>query len=70
MEDKEIYIMMEINYLKENKRKLEDNNEDLFPLNWYKITDYKLKTEILHDAIKNKVKIKETKKYNNMSCIK
>ncbi len=70
MNDKEIYIMMEINYLKENKRQLEDNNEDLFPLNWYKITDYKLKTEILHDAIKNKVKIKDTKKYNDTSCLK
>ena len=70
MNDKEIYIMMEINYLKENKIKLEDNNEDLFPLNWYKITDYKLKTEILHDAIKNKIKIKYTKKYNDTSCLK
>lgn len=69
MEDKEIYIMMEINYLKENNRKIEDNNEDLFPLNWYKITNYKLKTEILFEAIKNKTKIEETKKYINMSCI-
>ena len=67
MKDKEIYIMMEINYLKENKRKLEDNNKDLFPLNWYKIDDYKFKTEILHEAIKEKVKIKETKKYNGIS---
>ncbi len=63
MDDKELYILMEMNYLKENNRTIEDNNKDLFPINWYKITDYKLKTEILYEAIKEKVKIEKTKKY-------
>ncbi len=63
MDDKELYILMEMNYLKENNRTIEQNNDDLFPVNWYKITDYKLKTEILYEAIKEKVKIEKTKKY-------
>ena len=63
MEDKELYILMELNYLKENNRKPEQNNDDLFPINWYKIKDYKLKTEIIYEAIKEKVKIEDTKKY-------
>lgn len=63
MDDKELYILMELNYLKENNRKPEQNNDDLFPINWYKIKDYKLKTEIIYEAIKEKVKIEDTKKY-------
>ena len=65
MEDKNIYVMIELRYLKENNRNINDNNSDLFPQNWYKINDYKLKTEIIYEAIKNKKKIKETNKYKN-----
>ena len=42
MKDKQMYIIMEINYLKSNNRTIEDRNEDLFPFDWYKINDYKL----------------------------
>lgn len=63
MDYKELYILMELNYLKENNRTPEQNNDDLFPINWYKIKDYKLKTEIIYEAIKEKVKIEDTKKY-------
>ena len=63
--EKNIYVMMEINYLKENGRNLKEDNSDLFPGNWYLITDYKLKTAILYDAIKNHIKIIETSGYKN-----
>ena len=65
MNDKDIYVMMEMNYLKENNRSINDNNSDLFPLNWYRFSDYKLKTEILYESIKSKVKIINTKKYKS-----
>ena len=67
--DKEIYVMMEINYLKENGRSIDDSNDDLFPFDWYKIENYKLKTEILYEAIKKKIKIIDTDGYCNMSCV-
>ena len=69
MVDKEMYILMEINYLKENNRSVDDNNIDLFPFDWYKIDNYKLKTEILYEAIKKKVKVIDTDGYNKLSCI-
>lgn len=65
MNDKDIYVMLEVNYLKELNKSIDDNNDDLFPFNWYRITNYKLKSEILFDAIKNKVKIIDTKKYKD-----
>ena len=67
--DNEIYVMMEINYLKENNRSIDDNNDDLFPFDWYRINNYKLKTEILYEAIQKKIKIIDTDGYSNMSCI-
>ena len=62
----EMYIMMEINYLKANNRNLDGNNDDLFPLNWYLISDYQKKAEILLEAINNNEKIVDTKKYREM----
>jgi len=59
----QLYLMMEINYLKENNRNINDNNDDLFPLNWYLLDNYEKKAEILLEAINNKVKIVDTKKY-------
>ncbi len=66
MNNKDIYVMMEMNYLKENNRNINDDNSDLFPLNWYSFSDYKLKTEILYESIKNNEKIINTKKYNEI----
>ena len=60
---KTLYIIMEANYLKEMNRNIDDDNKDLFPFNWYLFDDYVLKTEILYEAIKNKKKIVNTKKY-------
>lgn len=62
----EIYIMMEINYLKANNRNLDGDNDDLFPLNWYLISDYQKKAEILLEAINNNEKIVDTQKYREM----
>ena len=59
----QLYLMMEINYLKENNRNINDNNDDLFPFNWYLLDNYEKKAEILLEAINNKVKIVDTKKY-------
>ena len=62
----ELYLMMEINYLKENNRDINGNNDDLFPLNWYLLDNYDKKAEILLEAINNKVKIVDTKKYQEI----
>ena len=63
MDHKGIYILMEINYLKENKRDIKDNNIDLFPHNWYLCQNYILKTNILYEAIKEHKKVEETEGY-------
>ena len=63
---KTIYIMMLGNFIKENGRNIEDDNSDLFPFNWYLTDNYKLKTEILYEAIQAKKKIVETEKYQLM----
>lgn len=60
---KSLYIIMETNYLKEIGRNLTDDNSDIFPFNWYLSNNYKLKTEILYDAIKTKNKIVDLEKY-------
>ena len=63
-----IYVLMETRYIDIQKEKDELNNsrDDLFPDNWYMSKDYKLKTEILTEAIDNNITIKETKKYNEL----
>ena len=63
MDHKGIYVMMEINYLKENKRDIKDDNIDLFPNNWYLCQNYILKTNILYEAIKEHKKVEETEGY-------
>lgn len=60
--DYRLYVLAEIAYEKENPGKTE---EELFPLDWYSITNYKSKIEIIEEAIKNKVLIKDTQKYIN-----
>lgn len=63
----ELYLMMEINYLKENNRSLADDNTDLFPTTWYLYDNYQQKAEILLEAINKKVKIVDTQKYKERS---
>lgn len=60
--DYRLYVLAEIAYEKENEGKSE---EELFPSDWYSISNYKTKIEIIEEAIKNKILIKDTQKYLN-----
>ncbi len=62
------YILAEHSYVKKMKEKdkLNFDEKQLFPYNWYKIEDYKLKLEILAEALKKGILIEETDKFNNM----
>ncbi len=52
-----IYLMLEIKYQKKFGKS--------FPVDWYSSTDYKLKIEIITEALDNNIKIEETNKYRN-----
>ena len=39
------------------------NKNDLFPIDWYSSKNYKLKTEIIAEAIKKDIKIEDTNLY-------
>lgn len=66
MEQTIYYITLDL-FLKENKKDIKemDNNNDLFPDNWYSIDDYRLKTDILGEAMKKKIPIIETVQYQD-----
>ena len=66
MEQTIYYITLDL-FLKENKKDIKemDNNNDLFPENWYSIDDYRLKTDILSEAMKKKIPIIETVQYQD-----
>ena len=57
---------MEINYLTIFNRNLEDDNRDLYPSDWYTIEDYSKKTDILIEAVSNKLKIEDTEGYQKI----
>ena len=59
--DYNLYVLAEIAYKKEHENLSDD---DLFPFDWYSIRNYKLKVEIISEAIKEKKLIFETKLYN------
>lgn len=58
--DYRLYVLAEINYKKAHPEIKED---DLFPIDWYNSNNYKLKNEIIAEAIKEKKLIEETSKY-------
>ena len=60
-----IYVLMETSYKDKQKEKdiLNTNEDDLFPKDWYLSKDYKLKTEILAEAIDKNILVKDTNKY-------
>ena len=60
--DYDLYVMSEIAY--KDKFKLE-REEDLFPINWYSSKNYRLKIEIIAQAIDKNVLIKDTPLYKN-----
>ena len=62
-EDYELYLLAEMCYIQDHG---DIDKEELFDDEWYSNKNYKLKTEILAEAIKNKIDIKDTSKYQNI----
>ena len=57
-----LYVLAEIAYKKEHQD-LEEN--ELFPADWYSISNYQVKTEIIAEALKYKILIAETNLYKS-----
>lgn len=57
-EDLNLYIMAELTYKKKH-----GNKDNLFPVDWYSSKNYKLKIEIIAEAIKNNIEIENTNLY-------
>ena len=54
-EDYELYILAELHYT--------DEYSGEFPLNWYNSNNYKIKTEIITEALEKHIKIEDTDLY-------
>ena len=61
-EDYKLYVLAEITYTKENENV---DEKELFPADWYSINNYKVKVEIIAEALNNKCLIVETQKYQD-----
>ena len=59
--DFHLYVVAEMRYQQEFEKEVEEEN--LFPANWYSSRDYKLKTEIIAEAIKKHITIDKTDLY-------
>ena len=57
---KNSYILLEMTYIDIFK------SNNIFPINWYYITNYKIKIEILNEAIKKNILITDTEKYKDL----
>ena len=60
MQDKDLYTIAVMRYKEENPN-IDENN--LFSMNWELSRDYKLKTIIIAEAIKNHTTIEQTETY-------
>lgn len=58
--DFKLYVIAEMNYKKKNDGK---DDEELFPPKWYSSYDYKFKVNVLAEAIKKNILIKDTDLY-------
>lgn len=56
--DLNLYVLAELHYMKEH-----EGEEGIFPADWYSTRNYKLKTEIIAEAVKKKIKVKDTDLY-------
>ena len=56
-----VYIISDLVYRKEFK----NSKEELYPYEWNSINNYKLKLEIINDAIRDNILINYTKKYKD-----
>lgn len=52
-----LYVISEVTYQKEHK---ELSEKALFPYDWYSITDYRLKLEIITEALNKNILIEDT----------
>ena len=59
-DDYKLYILAEL-YYKQDHNNIPEN--ELFPREWYSIKDYKTKTEILGESLKNNIRIEDTQRY-------
>lgn len=67
MDDRTLYLILEINYFKIFGREITinyDANSDLLPAGWDLINNYELKSKILTEAINKNIKVVDTKLYN------
>ncbi len=58
--DYNLYVIAELNYKKHH-----EGEEDIFPVDWYSSKDYKYKTEIIAEALRNNILIEETELFQN-----
>lgn len=68
MDDKLLYNILDVKYLKMFGRKVTYNfndNYDLYPNGWYLIDDYEFKCRILLEALEKQEKIINTDLYQN-----
>lgn len=57
-DDFNLYLIAELTYTKKY-----ENRNNLFPTDWYSSKNYKLKAEIIAEAIKKNIKIEDTNLY-------
>lgn len=60
--DYNLYVLAEIAYQKEHE---DLSEQELFPHDWYSITNYKVKVEIIGEALKENILVHETKLYKD-----
>lgn len=60
--DYKLYVLAELNYKKAHPGMSE---EELYPTDWFSINNYKLKSEIIAEAIKENVLVQDTKRYQS-----
>ena len=66
----ELYTLAEIAYNNHFQNAI-DNKDYLYPEGWYENQNYKLKLEIITEAIKNNILIENTTKYQeSIECVK
>lgn len=67
-DDKIKYYMFSVKYVEAMGRQVSENNSnlDLYPLDWFSNQDYKLKTEILKEAIEKRILIINTMGYQEI----
>lgn len=61
----DLYTLAELTYQKQFKDMVNELDE-LYPIGWYEINNYKIKIEIISEAIKTNMLIENTKAYQKV----